>query len=128
MSAADEDRFRMRLDDWRAGIGPNPRPRKRTIDKDAGKSKCLGYYARCRLCGSAFDMQRHHLVPRSQSGDDVDANLVPLCGARSADCHRRITENDAAYLRQLRASLHPDELAYITARKGEAWLDSRYPA
>lgn len=69
-------------------------------------------------------MQRHHVVPRSQGGDDVAENLVPLCAA----CHRRVTGNDRLALRLLRAALAPDEVAYVVERKSEAWLDRRYPS
>lgn len=67
----------------------------------------------------------HHLVPRSAGGDDVDANLVPLCDA----CHGQLHRGSGTIVRRrLRASLAPAELRYVLAKKGAAWLDSRYPA
>lgn len=121
---ADEERFGARLDDWRTGRGPNPRPRRRMRDAAAGRDKCAG--ETCRLCGGRYAYSRHHLVPRSQGGDDVDANLVRLCDPWRP-CHLRITQNEPIALRELRATLTPDEIAYIVERKGSDWLDRRYP-
>ncbi len=112
------------LDLWREGRRPDPRPRRRRRSTDAGREKCLSIDARCRLCPSGRGLQRHHVVPRSLGGDDVDENLVPLCSA----CHARITGNDLIARRLLRSALHPDEVAYVVERKGEAWLDRRYPS
>ncbi len=41
---------------------------------------------RCQFCGSMQNLQVHHLKLRSQSGDDVEQNLITLC----ADCHARM--------------------------------------
>jgi 5-methylcytosine-specific restriction endonuclease McrA len=46
----------------------------------------------CRVCGSLFNLETHHLVPRSLAGRDVRdlvANLVTLC----ADCHKDVTKH-----------------------------------
>jgi 5-methylcytosine-specific restriction endonuclease McrA len=39
---------------------------------------------RCQSCGSARNLQAHHLVRRSQLGHDALENLITLC----AECHR----------------------------------------
>ena len=39
---------------------------------------------RCQFCGSAQNLQVHHLTFRSHSGGDVEQNLITLC----AVCHR----------------------------------------
>jgi len=41
---------------------------------------------RCQVCGSMQNLQVHHLKFRSQSGGDVEPNLITLC----AGCHGRI--------------------------------------
>lgn len=72
----------------------------------------------CRVCGSVENgrmeskIQMHHLVPRSRGGDDVEANIVPLCLA----CHEKVTRNDVLTLRILAGSLLPDEHAYVEKR------------
>jgi 5-methylcytosine-specific restriction endonuclease McrA len=41
---------------------------------------------RCQVCGSMQNLQVHHLKFRSQSGGDVEQNLITLC----AECHARM--------------------------------------
>ena len=41
---------------------------------------------RCQVCGSMQNLQVHHLKFRSQSGGDVEQNLITLC----AECHERM--------------------------------------
>jgi 5-methylcytosine-specific restriction endonuclease McrA len=41
---------------------------------------------RCQGCGSPRQLEVHHIVKRSQLGNDADANLITLC----ASCHRHI--------------------------------------
>lgn len=112
---------------WREGRTPNPRPARRVVDAQAGRRKC-GEGAACRLCGIRRLLERHHLVPRGQRGDDVDENLVPLCGGFGSGCHALITENDPGALSLLRGRLHPEEEQYVARKMGWAWLEARYPS
>jgi 5-methylcytosine-specific restriction endonuclease McrA len=41
---------------------------------------------RCQNCGSSKDLHVHHLVKRSELGDDVEENLITLCTL----CHKKI--------------------------------------
>lgn len=41
----------------------------------------------CRLCGRADSTDVDHVVPKSQGGDDSDANLQGVCD----DCHQAKT-------------------------------------
>ena len=41
---------------------------------------------RCQACRSMQHLQVHHLKFRSQSGRDVEQNLITLC----AECHERM--------------------------------------
>jgi 5-methylcytosine-specific restriction endonuclease McrA len=41
---------------------------------------------RCRNCGSAENLQVHHMNLRSRLGDDCIENLITLC----ARCHERL--------------------------------------
>ena len=36
---------------------------------------------RCQSCGSMQHLQVHHVTFRSQSGDDVERNLITLCAS-----------------------------------------------
>ena len=38
---------------------------------------------RCQICGSAENLQVHHIVPRSRLGGDIETNLITLC----VKCH-----------------------------------------
>lgn len=127
MNGTGDLHFDAALDLWREGRRPNPRPARRIIDQAAGRVKC-GEGAECRLCGVRRLLERHHLVPRSQRGDDVDENIVPLCGGFTDGCHRLITENDPAALALLRGRLWPEEEAYVARKRGWGWLEQRYPA
>jgi 5-methylcytosine-specific restriction endonuclease McrA len=50
--------------------------RDRVLERDAW---------RCQECGSSQELQVHHLVKRSQLGDDAEGNLMTLC----AICHMK---------------------------------------
>jgi len=39
---------------------------------------------RCQNCGTARDLQVHHIQSRGQLGDDAEENLITLCAA----CHQ----------------------------------------
>ena len=41
---------------------------------------------RCQFCGSMQNLQVHHLKYRSQSGGDVEQNLITLC----TECHEKL--------------------------------------
>jgi len=40
----------------------------------------------CVACGSADDLQHHHLVPRAEGGRNESTNLITLC----AGCHFKV--------------------------------------
>lgn len=100
----------------------------RIVDKQAGVEKCRAE-GRCRICRRRTkNLAKHHLVPRSQGGDDVNDNLVPLCDPWEPWCHDKVTKGRPEAVRALRASLTADEVAYIVGKKGEHWLEQRYPS
>jgi hypothetical protein len=113
----------------------DPRPPKRIVDRKAGVEK-LRREARCRACGRSPSghlldaLNRAHLVSRGQGGDDVDANIVPLCGSGTSGCHGALTDHRPGWeatAAKLRSSLRPDELEYILSKKGQDWLERVYP-
>ena len=61
----------------------------------------------CRICGDS-PVEYHHLVPRSQGGDDTAANIVPLCRI----CHARVEVVDRKAVDALVRSLSVEELSY----------------
>lgn len=107
----------------------DPKPAKRIVDPDAGAAK-MAREGRCRICGADRRYTvttRHHLIPRSQGGDDIDDNLVPLCGHGTVGCHGRIEAGHLSARGQLRAALTDAEVAYCVRVVGEARFDRRYP-
>lgn len=46
----------------------------------------------CVACGSASDLQHHHLVPKSRGGSDHETNLITLC----TRCHGKLHDFEIA--------------------------------
>lgn len=82
---------------------------------------------RCAVCGDPSESY-HHIVRRSQGGDDTPANLLAVCGHGTRGCHSLIERRMPHVLAAVRRSLTPEQHAYVIAKKGEAWLDRAYPA
>jgi hypothetical protein len=101
------------------------KPAKRIVNPLAGLAKAQEE-GRCRLCHSPF-MSRHHLVSRSLRGDDVEANLVPLCGSGTTGCHGAVEARDPMVCSLLRSRLTEAELAYVLEKKGADFLARYYP-
>lgn len=76
----------------------------------------------CRACRYDFRIELHHLVPRSQAGDDVADNLVPLCFL----CHGLIENRNATTEVALGLKLTRPERNYVIRKKGLYYLIDRY--
>lgn len=76
----------------------------------------------CRICGSDTFGELHHIVPKSQRGDDTADNLVALCSL----CHGLIEARDDTASLRLGLKLREAERAYVRRRKGDWYLVSRY--
>lgn len=98
-----------------AQVTPDPKPRKRIVaTKQEWDAIAEAKQGPCRICrrvesnGSVHSrIELHHLVRRSQGGDDVAENIVPLCG----ECHTKLHAGNAGMLRLL-----PSEVAYLRSR------------
>ncbi|HSE45420.1 MAG TPA: HNH endonuclease signature motif containing protein [Gemmatimonadales bacterium] len=103
---------------------PDPKPAKRIVATRSQWSDLrFEKLGSCRICGS-YLTELHHLVAKSLRGDDIAANLVPLCST----CHGEVELHHQPFLGILRASLRPEELRYILDVKGSDYLERRYPA
>lgn len=60
--------------------------KKKKIKKKSNLKKCVQDNPRCRYCGSSNEVSAHHIVFRSQGGDDAMGNLITLC----FECHRKV--------------------------------------
>lgn len=76
----------------------------------------------CRVCAPVSGnghvpplLELHHLVPRSQGGDDTADNIVPLCRF----CHASVTTRAPGALQALGRSLTDAEYAYVIGKLGE---------
>lgn len=83
----------------------------------------------CRICGSQGSngrlyghIQLHHIVSRQDGGDDVEANIVPLCPVG----HTYVTQRDRGACLVLIASLAAEEWAYMIERGGENYPERAY--
>lgn len=107
----------------------DPKPARRIVNPQAGRQKVL-FEGRCRACGVSGSLNRAHLVAKGQRGDDVDANIVPLCGSGTTGCHGALTDHRPGWpliAARLRENLTQAEIDYCVAKKGWDWLDRTYP-
>lgn len=106
----------------------DPKPARRIVDPQAGIEKLMRERV-CRICRRPVGeviLGRHHLVPRSLGGDDVDDNLVPLCGSGTFGCHGRVEAGDARARAALRGELLLPELAYCLGKVGAERFNRMY--
>ena len=82
-----------------------PKPVKRIRDPEAVARKVAG--AACRICGRAAS-DGHHALLRSQGGDDLEENVIPLCH----ECHMRYHAGDGGM------KLRPEEFKYLIGKLG----------
>ena len=54
-------------------------PKRRRIRDRKALARYHAAQPRCEVCGQKAMAEPHHLVPRSQQGDDVAENLLSLC-------------------------------------------------
>jgi 5-methylcytosine-specific restriction endonuclease McrA len=109
------------------GPDPKPLPRVRLPRKQwtsLWRQIVAGKY--CRLCGERAETA-HHIVARNKGGDDVGENLMEVCGDGTRGCHGRIEARDPETCAAVRTNLRGSELEYVLRKKGEAWLERRYP-
>jgi hypothetical protein len=110
--------------------GPDLKPAKRVKNPKAMK-QVHEQGCWCVLnCGEKGSV--HHVLARSQGGDDVSANMVCLCGSGTTGHHGKVEANDTPTLVLLGEHLlleRPDTISYIKGKLGEAegaaWLARR---
>jgi len=108
---------------------PDWKPAKRQKNPKVMKSLHIRGVT-CVLCGEPGTL--HHIYPKGQGGDDVEENLIGLCGSGTTGCHGLITGEDEITRRDLGQYLllqRPDAISYIISKLGEeagkAWLARR---
>ena len=48
---------------------------------------------KCQICGCFTQDAPHHIIYRSQGGDDSLENMTTLCGLMENDCHRKLHDH-----------------------------------
>lgn len=80
----------------------------------------------CWVCAGPWQ-ELHHILARSQGGDDDLTNLVPVC----RECHGLIEARDPYARSRIRGALMPSNLEYLRGKFGgdrvEGWLERNYP-
>jgi 5-methylcytosine-specific restriction endonuclease McrA len=107
-------------------VRSDPKPAKRyraTPEEWAGIHRAF-VKEMCWVCGRMWS-DLHHILPRSQGGDDVIACLAPLC----RQCHTRVEARDSEARSKLRGALMPSNLLYLEEKTVDAvaWLNRQYP-
>ena len=97
-------------------MAPDPKSGRRIRDPHLLKRMKLMQDC-CCICGTTWHLHLHHIVYRSHSGDDVEANLASLCLGHHQLIHRR-HETTWLSLRRYIESERPDTLAYIARKVG----------
>jgi len=83
-------------------------------------------YDECVLCGRTQLLHLHHVVLRSQGGDDVRANILALCNECHSGYHTHRSDGFGARLAVYVQGYRPDTYAYLVEKLGiggaEAWF------
>jgi 5-methylcytosine-specific restriction endonuclease McrA len=99
-------------------VRADPKPQRRIRDTDLMRLMHREPTRECLVTGATTDLELHHVLPRSSSGDDVRANLVFL----HRDFHRSVTLNDETALRLLGERIWEerfDTVAYLVYKLGK---------
>lgn len=85
----------------------------------------------CVMCGTPASL--HHIYPRGQGGDDVESNLIGLCGDGVTGHHGLMEANDIwtrIWLGEYLAQHRPDLMFYMQGKLGEEagreWLRQKF--
>jgi hypothetical protein len=89
-----------------------PKKLRRIVNRLPLLSKLLAE-RECRQCGKPAS-DPHHLLLRSQGGDDVEENIIPLCRRD----HDLVHAWDADTRIELGGKIHDDEIAYVVGKLG----------
>lgn len=72
---------------------------------------------RCVNCCSPFYLEVHHIVPRSQGGEDLVENGITFCGF----CHVPLFHDKSYKYKVKKSWLDESQINYIIKKKGAEW-------
>ena len=99
---------------------PDWKPSKRVKEPKTMRAKHQSGCFCVLNCGETGTI--HHVLPRSQGGDDVPANLICLCGSGTTGHHGKVEAGDRATMVLLGEHVlleRPDTLSYIKGKLGD---------
>lgn len=104
------------------------KPAKRLVDAQAIRRAQLRSCG-CVACGWQVGGNVHHVLPKGKGGDDVDGNLLVLCGTGTSGCHGAHHGNPY----ETPVKWHRDEDGsfyeqYTIERRDREWVDRRVGA
>ncbi len=114
-----------------AGSDPKPERRVRASQSDWSDIHQHFNGAWCVSCGRPYE-SLHHILPRSQGGDDLVVNLAPLCGSGTTGCHGLLEthapgwERAAAKVR-VYVLTNRERCVYMKSKVSWEAFDKRYP-
>jgi hypothetical protein len=113
-------------------VEPHPKPLRRVKASSAQWSEIREGFAHATCVHCGLEAQSlHHIVPKSQGGDDVPENLAPLCGDGTRGCHGKLEshgpgwERVAAAIRQY--VITNNARRHYAEQKLGARFNRRYP-
>ena len=68
-----------------------------TLDDKRTYERIVEEQPYCQLCGKTWDLHIHHIIYRSQLGNNDERNLIRLC----SDCHRKVHSNKKVWQKKL---------------------------
>jgi len=107
---------------------PDPKPRKRVKDPNLraefARKPCqiTGLYDPPNF-GAGYDVDTHHLIKHPRH--DEPGNLFRIVHSLHMEYEQGTRRQ--AIARLIRAYMTPEQISYVEAEKGEAWLDLTYP-
>lgn len=92
--------------------------------RDPGLLRLLAFeYDECALCRAAKHLHLHHIYFRSHGGDDVRANILPLCRSCHDAYHLHRADGIGKRLGEYLLSHRPDTIAYLKEKYGEGGFE-----
>jgi len=90
------------------------KPAKRIVNPQAMRDFHKESHHECVACGNRH-VTAAHILGKGRGGDDVRANLVPLCGSGSSGCHGAY-DNGHAYRGDFGKRITADYVKFMVAR------------
>lgn len=109
-------------------FSPDPKPefrkgnsRRRVEDTDAIRRAKIRH-PHCAACGK-YGGNGHHVLPKDRFGDDVEENIVVLCGSGTSGCHG--AHHGSPYVVPVATTPLVPPPSPITVRRDAEWVNRK---